>query len=99
MSTNLPWTIDSIAHALPHPELRATFMREATFTDVRNLPGILDRWVRFIEDFEAGRDRVEHLRTLVRENGRLPETYTADLIAVSEGELRAAADHGSRGAA
>ncbi|MDT0453642.1 hypothetical protein [Streptomyces hesseae] len=99
MSTSQPWTIDSIAHALPHPELRATFMREASFTEVGELPAILDRWVRFIEEFEAGRDRLEYLRAAVRENGRLPETYTAGLVDVSEDELRAAAGHGSRGAA
>ncbi|MEW2578389.1 hypothetical protein [Streptomyces syringium] len=99
MNTGQPWTIDSIAHALPHPELRATFMRETSFTDVRELPAILDRWVTFIEEFEADRDRVEQLRALVTENGHLPPTYEATLIDVTEDELRAAARSGQRGAA
>ncbi|WP_310727896.1 hypothetical protein [Streptomyces sp. N2A] len=95
MSTG-PWTVDSIAHALPHSELRATFMKEVTFTDVRELPTILDRWVAFIADFEAGRDRVEHLRSLVRENSQLPTGYTTSLIAMSPDELRAEADDSER---
>ncbi|WP_329330772.1 hypothetical protein OIU81_03060 [Streptomyces sp. NBC_01454] len=99
MSTG-PWTVDSIAHALPHSELRAQFMREATFTNVRELPATLERWVEFIEDFEAGRDRLEHLRTLVRANGHPPASYTASLIDVTPDELRsAAADTSRRGAA
>ncbi|MCD9194233.1 hypothetical protein [Streptomyces albireticuli] len=93
------WTIDSISHALPHPELRATFMREATFTDVRDLPTILDRWVQLIEDFEAGRDRVEQLRETIRQNGQLPDTYLASLLNVTEDELRADAGLSQRGAA
>ncbi|MCC3777311.1 hypothetical protein [Streptomyces sp. UNOB3_S3] len=99
MTTDQPWTIDSIAHALPHPELRATFMREVSFTDVNELPDILGRWVDFIRKFEAERPRLDRLRTLVQENGRLPATYTAGLVDVTEEELRAAADQGCRGAA
>ncbi|MGK5733319.1 hypothetical protein [Streptomyces sp. URMC 124] len=100
MSTGQSWTIDSIAHALPHPELRANFMREVSFTDVRNLPDILQRWVAFIQEFDAGQDRVEQLREAIRQNGQPPATYTANLIDVSEDELRtAAARQASRGAA
>ncbi|GCD47764.1 hypothetical protein [Streptomyces paromomycinus] len=93
-----PWTIDSIAHVLPHPELRATFMRDVSFTDVQCLPDILERWVRFIEDFEAGRPRVEKLRSHLRESGHLPADYEANLVDVGTEELRADADR-SRGAA
>ncbi|MFI8942706.1 hypothetical protein [Streptomyces syringium] len=99
MNTGQPWTIDSIAHALPHPELRATFMREATFTDVRDLPAILERWVKLIGDFEADRPRVEQLRETLRQNGHLPDTYLATLVDVTEDELRADAGHHQRGAA
>jgi hypothetical protein len=73
-----PWTIDSITHALPHPELRATFQREVSFTEVGKLPAILDRWVRFIADIQAGRDEAEGVRTYVREHGRLPDGYDVD---------------------
>lgn len=92
------WTIDSIAHALPHPELRATFMREASFTGVRQLPDILQRWVDFIERFEAERPRVEALRARIAENGELPADYAATLVSVTPDELRDQADH-HRGAA
>ncbi|MFF7023009.1 hypothetical protein ACFY97_18650 [Streptomyces klenkii] len=98
--SDTPWTIDSIAHALPHPELRATFMQEVSFTDVRELPAIFERWVDFIAEFEAGRDRIEQLRDTIRQNGQPPAAYTASLIDVSEDELRtAAAGQASRGAA
>ncbi|MFH8410685.1 hypothetical protein ACH4FX_38830 [Streptomyces sp. NPDC018019] len=93
-----PWTIDSIAHALPHPELRATFMRDVSFTDVQRLPGTLERWVRFIERFEADRPRIEKLRSHLRGSGHLPADYEASLIDVTAEELRADADR-ARGAA
>ncbi|MET8014729.1 hypothetical protein ABZU86_33585 [Streptomyces sp. NPDC005271] len=72
------WTIDSIAHALPHPELRAAFMQETSFTDVTKLPGILAKWVDFIERFEAERPRVEAVRDYYREHGQLPAEYETE---------------------
>ncbi|MEU1787075.1 hypothetical protein ABZ553_14620 [Streptomyces sparsogenes] len=81
------WTIDSIAHSLPHPELRAAFQREVSFTEVTKLPAILDKWVDFIERFEAERPRVESLRDYYREHGQLPaehETESADGVALYE---------------
>ncbi|MGW0032087.1 hypothetical protein ACWDXD_19955 [Streptomyces sp. NPDC003314] len=69
------WTIDSITHALPHPELRAAFQREASFTEVDKLRAILDRWVQFIADVEAGRAEVDHVRQHIREHGGLPDGY------------------------
>lgn len=91
------WTIDSIAHALPHPELRATFMREVSFTEVSELPAILDRYVRFIEKIEADRPRIEALRARIGENGELPDDYAATLVDVNPDELLEPA--GRRGAA
>lgn len=96
--TDTPWTIDAIAHALPHPELRATFQREVSFTEVSKLPAILDKWVDFIDRFEADRPRIEQLRDHVRRNGRLPADYEASLVDVSPEELRARAGQ-ARGAA
>jgi hypothetical protein len=98
MSSRQQWTIDSISHALPHPELRAAFAREVSFTDVGQLPEILQRWVDFIERFEAGRPRLEELRARVSENGALPNGYAATLVAVTSDQLRDDAD-GHRGAA
>ncbi len=98
MSSRQQWTIDSISHALPHPELRAAFMREASFTDVGRLPEILQRWVDFIERFEADRPRIEVLRARITENGEIPGDYAATLVAVTSDQLRDDAD-GHRGAA
>lgn len=72
------WTIDSIAHALPHPDLRARFAREAYFTEISDLPRILEPWIRLVEDFEANRPRVEHLRSYYRDHGQLPAEYEAE---------------------
>jgi hypothetical protein len=76
--TTEQWTIDSITHALPHPELRATFQREVSFTEVGKLPAILDRWVRFTTDIQSGQQEVERVRTYIREHGRLPGGYDAE---------------------
>ncbi|GHG61418.1 hypothetical protein [Streptomyces griseocarneus] len=99
MSTGRQWTIDGISHALPHPELRATFMREVSFTDVDALPRLLHHWVTFVQQFESERPRIERLRGLVDEDGRLPATPTAGPVEVTADELRAAAGRGGRGAA
>jgi hypothetical protein len=98
MSSEQQWTIDSISHALPHPELRQTFMRETHFTPVADLPEVLARWVDFIQRFEAERPRVEALRARIAENGELPADYAATLVPVTPDELRDQAD-GHRGAA
>lgn len=97
MSTQT-WTIDGIAHALPHPELRQTFMRETHLAPIGELEAVLDRWVRFVETFEAGRPRIEQLRAHVTEHGHLPPGYEATLIEISHDELRTS-NQGTRGAA
>jgi hypothetical protein len=76
MSTQ--WTIDSIAHALLHPELRATFLREATFSEIGRLPAVLQRWQRLAEAFEAGRAQLARLAEHYDEHGRLPAEYEAE---------------------
>lgn len=73
--SNQSWTIDSIAHALPHPELRQSFMREANFSPVGELPDLLAKWVRFIEKHEAERPRIEELRAYYQQHGQLPPAY------------------------
>jgi hypothetical protein len=73
-----PWTIDSITHALPHPELRACFQREVSFTEVGKLPAILQRWVQFIADVEAGRVEADRISAYVRDHGQLPDGYDVD---------------------
>ncbi|MEX2984052.1 hypothetical protein [Streptomyces sp. C36] len=99
MSTGRQWTVDGISDALPHPELRATFLREVSFTDVDALPRLLRHWVGFVQEFEAERPRVEGLRSLVDTDGSLPATRTAGFVEVSADELRGAAGRGGRGVA
>lgn len=89
------WTIDAIAHALPHPELRQTFMREAHLAPIGELQQVFDRWTRFLADFEAERPRIEQLRQHVAEHGTLPADYEAGLVELTLDEPRPAA----RGAA
>lgn len=70
------WTIDSIAHALPHPELRATFMRQATFTDVAKLPAILERWQRRVEAMQAAQPEIDRVRAYAEtHDGETPSEY------------------------
>lgn len=70
-----PHTIDSIAHALPHPEQRATFMRDVSFTPVDQLPARLERWIKFIDDIESGRVKAREVGAYFAEHGRLPDEY------------------------
>jgi hypothetical protein len=92
------WTIDAIAHALPHPELRQTFMRETHLAPIGELEAVLDRWIRFVEEFEAGRPRIEALRAHVTEHGQLPPEYAATLVEITPDELQVNG-HRARGAA
>ncbi|MEU9576081.1 hypothetical protein [Streptomyces chilikensis] len=93
-----PWTIDSIAHALPHPVTRQKFLTETNLTPVDQLPTVLARWVRFIEQWESGREHAEHLRDHFREFGRLPAEYAATVIDMND-QLQEDAQPPHRGAA
>lgn len=71
-----PWTVDAIAHALPHPELRQTFMRQVNLTPLPDLPAVLDKWVRFVGEWEAGQPEIEELRAYALEHdGQLPPEH------------------------
>ncbi|WP_326693236.1 MULTISPECIES: hypothetical protein [unclassified Streptomyces] len=74
--SNQPWTIDTIAHALPHPDQRAAFMRDVSFTSVDQLPARLERWQRFVEQIQAAGTRAEQLREYAEQHdGQLPSDY------------------------
>lgn len=96
--SNEPWTIDSIAHALPHPVTRQKFLSEINLAPVDRLPDVIAKWVRFVEDWEAGRPRIEQLRDYVTANGHLPPEYEATLVDVTE-QIQADAQRSHRGAA
>ncbi|MEV8548352.1 hypothetical protein AB0L04_00655 [Streptomyces glaucescens] len=92
------WTIDSIAHALPHPVTRQKFLAEVNLAPVDQLPTVVDKWVRFVEQWEAGRDHVERLRDHFKEHGHLPATYEATLVDVTD-QILEDAERIRRGAA
>lgn len=93
-----PWTIDSIAHALPHPVTRQKFLTEVNLAPVDQLQVVIDKWVRFVTEWEAGRPRVEELRAYFKEHGHLPADYEATLVDVTD-RIQADADRARRGAA
>ncbi|WPO70235.1 hypothetical protein [Streptomyces sp. KN37] len=49
MTSQQPWTIDAIAHAIPAADTRQTFLREVNLTPLPELPDVLARWQRFVE--------------------------------------------------
>lgn len=72
-----PWTIDSIAHALPAAETRQTFLREVNLTPIPDLPDVLARWRCFVEHWRD--DVVPRMEDLLEyakaHNGQLPPEY------------------------
>ncbi|MFK0142631.1 hypothetical protein [Streptomyces murinus] len=78
------WTIDTIAHALPHPITRQNFLAEINLAPVDQLPTVIGKWVRFAEQWDAGSDHVEQLRDHFREHRQLPADYVATLVDVTE---------------
>lgn len=81
-----PRTIDAITHALPHPELRARFMREVNLTDIDQLPDVIARWQRFVEKWEAGKPERDALIAYVREHGVEPPHLRATNEAVADSD-------------
>ncbi len=77
------WTPDSIAHALPSADMRQEFWKQFNLTPIGELPGLGERWVKVIENLEAGVARGRELRAYQQEHGgQLPPEYTdvTDLI-------------------
>ncbi|QEU92875.1 hypothetical protein [Streptomyces kanamyceticus] len=74
--SNQPWTIDSIAHAIPHPELRQNFLREVHLTPRTDLEAVLDRWERFVRRWtQEEAPKIEQVRAYYQEHGTLPPDY------------------------
>lgn len=93
-----PWTIDSIAHALPHPVTRQKFLSEINLAPVDQLQAVIDKWVAFIDRWEASRAHAERLRDYYTEHGHLPPEYEATLIDVTD-QVLADAERIRQGAA
>lgn len=77
--THQPWTIDSIAHALPAADTRQTFLREVNLAPLPDLPAVLARWQRLVERLEASKPALDELLQFAKEhNGELPPQYADD---------------------
>lgn len=93
-----PWTIDSIAHALPHPVTRQRFLSEINLAPVDELQTVVDKWITFVERWESGRERNEQLRDHFTTHGHLPADYEATLVDVTD-QVLAEAERIRQGAA
>lgn len=79
MPADRTWTIDSLAHAIPAPELRQEFLREAHLATLEELPAIFTRWGALVGQHEAARPELDALLAYAKEHGgRLPEQYADD---------------------
>ncbi|MEU6680202.1 hypothetical protein [Streptomyces sp. NPDC046925] len=72
-----PWTIDSIAHAIPVADTRQTFLRQVNLTPLPDLPDVLARWQQFVEDWqnEVTPEMDALLEYAKTHNGELPTEY------------------------
>lgn len=73
------WTIDSIAHALPHPVTRQKFLAEINLAPVDELPAVIDKWVTLVERLEASKPALDKILQFAQtHNGELPPQYADD---------------------
>ena len=91
------WTIDSIAHALPHPVTRQKFFAEINLAPVDQLPGVIGKWVSLVERLEGSKSALERVLHFAQSHhGELPPQY-ADDGQTDEWLDQWAADLGQRG--
>lgn len=73
------WTIDSIAHALPHPLTRQKFLAAVNLAPVDQLPDVIAEWVRLVERLDASRPALERVIQFAQNHhGELPPQYADD---------------------
>ncbi|MHC5256740.1 hypothetical protein ACYSUO_02545 [Streptomyces sp. UC4497] len=80
MSSDQPWTIDAIAHAIPAADTRQTFLREVNLTPLPDLPDVLARWQRFVEQWrDETVPRLDSILEYARDHGgELSSEYEDD---------------------
>ncbi|MFI6581551.1 hypothetical protein [Embleya sp. NPDC050493] len=78
MNSTDPWTVDRIAHALPHPEARHEFLRLVHLTPIGDLPILLARYTRAAEELIAGLPHARALAAQVRATGKDPDLDEVD---------------------
>ncbi|MEU3341996.1 hypothetical protein [Streptomyces sp. NPDC006668] len=70
------WSIDTIVHALPVPELRQQALREIHLAPVDDLQTVVDRWRAIAAEWTlTTAPRVEEARAHVEATGELPAQY------------------------
>ncbi|MEU0935486.1 MULTISPECIES: hypothetical protein [unclassified Embleya] len=78
MNSTDPWTVDRIAHALPHPEARHEFLRLVHLTPIGDLPGLLARYAQVAEELIAALPHARALAAQVRATGKDPDLDEVD---------------------
>lgn len=81
------WTPDSIAHALPDAGMRQEFWRQFNLTPLDGLKALGEKWVKAIQELEAGVERGRTVRAHQQQHGgQLPTGYAdiTDLIVKSQ---------------
>jgi hypothetical protein len=70
------WSIDTIAYALPSPDMRQQALREIHLAPVDQLTVVVDKW-RAIAARWATQEapRIENARAAVEATGKLPAEY------------------------
>ncbi|MFI1734963.1 hypothetical protein ACH40E_38270 [Streptomyces acidicola] len=82
------WSIDTIVHALPVPELRQQALREIHLAPVNELQAVVDRWRDIAAEWALTTGpRVEEARAHVEATGELPAQYeeTRESVAAFDG--------------
>jgi hypothetical protein len=84
MTDTDPWTVDRIAHALPHPDARHEFLRLVHLTPIGDLPTLLARYVQAAEELLSVLPRARALAAQVHATGLDPELDEVDEETVRE---------------
>ena len=70
------WSIDTIVHALPVPELRQQALREIHLAPVAELQNVVDRWRAIAAEWTlTTAPRIEEARAQIEATGELPPQY------------------------
>lgn len=70
------WSIDTIVHALPVPEMRQQALRDIHLAPVTELQAVVDRWRAVAAEWTlTAAPRIEEARAHVEATGDLPAQY------------------------
>ncbi|MER8002938.1 hypothetical protein [Streptomyces sp. NPDC095613] len=78
------WTVDRLHHALPHSALRQQLLHDVNLTPIEDLPAVLDRWARAVEQLEDAAPGIEAARIAAKVGHILPSHLTAPGAGVTD---------------